>query len=75
MSDYSLILVLQSKTSKIIYDMANINIKSHKPTPFGVFFHVMEKIDRNNDPVIDGEQGQKDLLVANRQSECKDADF
>ena len=55
--------------------MANINIKSQKPTPFGVFFYVMEKIDRNNDPVINGEQGQKDLLVANRQSECKDADF
>ena len=40
MSDFSLTLVLQFKTSKIINGMANISIKSQKITPFGGIFHV-----------------------------------
>ena len=42
MSGFSLILVLQFKTSKIINDMTKIIIKSQKITPFGGIFHVME---------------------------------
>ena len=39
MSDFSLTLVLQIKSSKIINDMAKISIKSEKITPFGGIFH------------------------------------
>ena len=55
MSDFSLTLVLQFKTSKIINGMANISIKSQKITPFGGIFHVMEKFGRYIGPVVDGE--------------------
>ena len=44
MSDFSLILVLQFKTSKIINGMANISIKTQEITPFGGIFHMIEKI-------------------------------
>ena len=40
MSDFSLTLVLQFKTSKIINDIAKVQIKSEKVTPFGGIFHV-----------------------------------
>ena len=40
MSDFSPTLVLQFKTSKIINDMAKVQIKSEKVTPFGGIFHV-----------------------------------
>ena len=43
MSDFSLTLVLQIKTSKIFNDMAKVSIKSEKNTPFGQIFHVREK--------------------------------
>ena len=46
MSELSLILVLQFKTSKIINDITKIIIKSQKITPFSGIFHVMEKFDR-----------------------------
>ena len=46
MSGFSLILVLQFKTSKIINDMTKIIIKSQKITLFGGILHVMEKFDR-----------------------------
>ena len=35
MSDFSLTLVLQIKTSKIVIDMAKVSIKSEKITAFG----------------------------------------
>ena len=38
MSEISLILVLQIKTNKILNDMAKVQIKSEKLTPFGGFF-------------------------------------
>jgi len=39
MSEISLILVLQIKTNKILNDMAKVQIKSEKLTPFwGIFF-------------------------------------
>jgi hypothetical protein len=36
--------VLQKKQAKIINDMAKVNIKFGKITPFGGFFHVSQKI-------------------------------
>ena len=53
MSDFSLTLVLQIKTSKIINDMAKVQIKSEKITPFGGIFHVRELFSRFAGPVID----------------------
>ena len=53
MSDFSLTLVLQFKTSKIINDMAKVQIKSEKITPFGGIFHVRELFSRFLGPVID----------------------
>ena len=41
MSDFSLTLVLQIKTSKIINDMAKIQQKSEKITAFGGIFFVL----------------------------------
>ena len=53
MSVFSLTLVLQIKTSKIINDMAKVQIKSEKITPFGGIFHVRELFSRYVGPVID----------------------
>ena len=53
MSDFSLTLVLQIKTSKIINDVAKVSIKSEKITPFGGIFHVKEHFSRFVGPVID----------------------
>ena len=53
MSDFSLTLVLQFKTSKIINDMAKVQIKSEKVTPFGGIIHVRELISRYMAPIID----------------------
>jgi len=47
MSEISLTLVLQIKTSKIINDMAKVSIKSEKITPFGGIFHVREQFSRS----------------------------
>ena len=46
MSDFSLTLVLQFKTSKIINGMAKVQIKSERITPFGGIFHVREQFSR-----------------------------
>ena len=46
MSDFSLTLVLRFKTSKIINDMAKVQIKSEKITAFGGKFFVLGKFDR-----------------------------
>ena len=53
MSDFSLTLVLRLTTSKIINDVAKIQIKSEKITPFGGIFHVRELFSRFLGPVID----------------------
>ena len=53
MSDFSLTLVLRLKTSKFINDMAKVQIKSEKVTPFGEIFHVRELFSRFVGPVID----------------------
>ena len=52
MSDFSLTLVLQIKTSKIINDMAKVSIKSEKITPFGGIFHVREQCKPSANPVF-----------------------
>ena len=69
MSEFSLTLVLQFKTSKIINGMANISIKSQKITPFGGIFHVMEKFDRYIGPVVDGELGLRCTTFGYQYSE------
>ena len=46
MSDFSLILVLQIKTSKIINDMAKVQQKSEKISAFGGIFFVLDRFDR-----------------------------
>ena len=46
MSDFSLTLVLQIKTSKIVNDMAKIQQKSEKITAFGGIFFVLDKFGR-----------------------------
>ena len=52
MSDFSLTLVLQITTSKIINDVAKIQIKSEKITPFGGIFQVREHFSRFVGPLI-----------------------
>ena len=53
MSDFSLTLVLQIKTSKIINGMAKVQQKSEKISAFGGIFHVREQFSRYVGPVID----------------------
>ena len=53
MLDFSLTLVLQIKSSKIINDMAKVSIKSEKITLFGGIFHVRELYSRYVGPFID----------------------
>ena len=53
MSDFSLTLVLQIKTSKIINGMAKVQIKSERITHFGGIFYVRELFSRYVGPVID----------------------
>ena len=53
MSDFSLTLVMRLTTSKIINDVAKVQIKSEKITPFGGIFHVRELFSRFVAPIID----------------------
>ena len=46
MSNFSLTLVLQIKTSKIINDMAKVQQKSEKISAFGGIYFVLDKFDR-----------------------------
>ena len=57
MSDFSLTLVLQIKTSKIINDMAKVSKKSEKITAFGGIFFVLDKFDHILSSVIDSHLG------------------
>ena len=59
MSDFSLTLVLQIKTSKIINDMAKVQIKSEKLTPFGGIFSIIEQFDSMLSPIIDKTLGHR----------------
>ena len=53
MSDFSLTLVLQFKTSKIINDVAKVQQKSEKNSAFGGISFVLDKFDRILSSVID----------------------
>ena len=53
MSDFSLTLVLQFESSKIINGMAKVQITSERITPLGGIFHVREQFSRYVGPVID----------------------
>ena len=48
MSDFSLTLVLQIKTSKIINGVAKVQQKSEKISAFGGIFFVLDKFDRSS---------------------------
>ena len=63
MSDFSLTLVLQIKTSKIINDMAKVSIKSEKITAFGGIFSVSDIFDRILSSVIDSHLGLRSKLI------------
>ena len=69
MSDFSLTLVLQIKTSKIVNDMAKVSIKSEKITAFGGIFFVLDKFDRILSPVIDSHLGLRSKLIGYQYSE------
>jgi hypothetical protein len=72
MSDFSLTLVLQFKTSKIINDMAKVQIKSEKVTPFGGIFHVRELFSRYMAPIIDKVLGLRCASYGYQYSEIMD---
>ena len=57
MSDFSLTLVLQIKTSKIAHDMAKVQQKSEIISVFGGIFFVLDKFDSILSSVIDSHLG------------------
>ena len=64
MSDFSLTLVLQIKTSKKIFNgVAKVQQKSEKVTPFGGIFFVLDKFDRILSSVIDSHLGLRSRLI------------
>ena len=63
MSDFSLTLVLQIKTSKIINDMAKVQQKSEKISAFGGIFFVLDRFDRILSSVIDSHLGLRSTLI------------
>ena len=69
MSDFSLTLVLQIKTSKIINDMAKVQQKSEKITAFGGIFFVLDKFDLILSSVIDSHLGLRSKLIGYQYSE------
>ena len=75
MSDFSLTLVLQIKTSKIINDMAKVSIKSEKITAFGGIFFVLDIFDRILSSVIDSHLGLRSKLIGYQYSEIIRAIF
>ena len=69
MPGFSLILVLQFKTSKIIHDMAKVQQKSEKITAFGGIFFVLDKFDSILSSVIDSHLGLRSTLIGYQYSE------
>jgi hypothetical protein len=69
MSEISLILVLLFKTNKTLNDMAKIQIKSEKLTPFGGFFSIMEQFDALLAQTIDSTLGLRCTLFGYQYSE------
>ena len=62
MSEISLILVLQKKQIKTLNDMAKVQIKSEKLTPFGGIFSIMEQFDALLAQTIDSTLGLRCTL-------------
>ena len=52
MSDFSLILVLKTNKIKICIDMAKIQIKSEKITPFGGIFPITDEFNRDLSGIV-----------------------
>ena len=75
MSDFSLTLVQQIKTSKIINDMAKVQQKSEKITAFGGIFFVLDKFDSILSSVIDSHLGLRSRLIGYQYSEIIRAVF
>ena len=75
MSEISLILVLQFKTSKFINDMAKVQQKSEKITAFGGIFFVLDKFDSILSSVIDSHLGLRSTLTGYQYSEIIRAVF
>ena len=71
MSEISLTLVLQIKTSRIINDMAKVQQKSEKITAFGGTFFVLDKFDRILSSVIDSHLGLRSRLISYQYSEIR----
>ena len=69
MSEISLILVLHKKTGKTLNDMAKVQIKSEKLTPFGGIFAMMEQFDSTLSYVIDTTLGLRCRLYGYQYSE------
>ena len=69
MSKNSLILVLQNKQENPTIDMAKIEIKSEKLTPFGGIFSIMEQFDSTLSSVIDSTLGLRCRTFGYRYSE------
>ena len=69
MSDFSLTLVLQIKTSKIINDTAKVQQKSEKISAFGGIFFVLDRFDRILSSVIDSHLGLRSKLIGYQYSE------
>ena len=63
MSDFSLTLVLQIKTSKIINGMAKVQQKSEKISAFGGIFFVLDRFDRILSSVIDSHRIMVLLII------------
>ncbi len=69
MSDFSLTLVLQIKTSKIIFnDVAKVQQKSEKISAFGGIFF-LNKFDSILSSVIDSHLGLRSTLIGYQYSE------
>ena len=62
-------------TSKIINDMAKVQIKSEKITPFGGIFFVLDKFDSILSSVIDSHLGLRSKLIGYQYSEIIRAVF
>ena len=75
MSEISLILVLQFKTSKFINDMAKVQQKSEKITAFGGIFFVLDKFDLILSSLIDSHLGLRSTLTGYQYSEIIRAVF
>lgn len=75
MSNFSLTLVLQIKTSKIINDMAKVQQKSEKISAFGGIFFVLDKFDPILSSVIDSHLGLRSKLIGYQYSEIIRAVF